>query len=49
MAYPDATIYLLSTQGIDEVSYEATEHFGLTRDFLLHRERFFEAIFAAPM
>lgn len=47
MAYPESTIYLLSPQGIEEVAYEETEHFGLTRDFLLHRERFFEAIFSA--
>lgn len=45
MAYPDSTIYLLSRQGIEEVRYEDTEHFCLTRDFLLHVERFLEAIF----
>jgi len=45
MAYPDATIYMLSPQGIEAVRYEDTEHYGLTRDFLLHRDRFFTAIF----
>ena len=47
MAYPEATIYLLSQEGIETVRYEETEHFGLTRDFLLHRERFFDALFTA--
>jgi predicted ATPase len=45
MAYPDAAIYRLSQQGIEAVGYEDTEHYGLTRDFLLHRERFFKAMF----
>jgi predicted ATPase len=45
MAYPKATIYHLSQHGIEAVRYEDTEHYGLTRDFLLHRERFFKAIF----
>jgi hypothetical protein len=45
MAYPDATIYHLSQESIEAVQYENTEHYGLTRDFLLHRERFFKAIF----
>jgi len=29
----------LSQQGIRRVSYEDTEHFHITRDFLLNRER----------
>jgi len=45
MAYPDALIYQLSDQGIRPVRYEDTEHFALTRDFLLHRERFFGDLF----
>jgi predicted ATPase len=49
MAYPDATIFLLSTQGIEQVRYEDTEHYGLTKDFLLHRERFFRALFDTPV
>jgi predicted ATPase len=46
MAYPGATIYLLSQVGIAEVQYEETEHFSLTRDFLNHRERYFRELFA---
>ncbi len=34
MAYPDAQIFSLSEQGIAPVSYEETEHFRITRDFL---------------
>ncbi|WP_437971115.1 AAA family ATPase [Sorangium sp. So ce260] len=45
LAYPGATIYRLSEDGIAQVAYEETEHFALTRDFLLHRERFFRELF----
>ncbi|WP_437931156.1 AAA family ATPase [Sorangium sp. So ce291] len=45
LAYPAATIYLLSEGGIAPVAYEETEHFALTRDFLLHRDRFFRELF----
>jgi predicted ATPase len=40
LAYPHAVIYELSQDGITEVEYEKTEHFWLTRDFLLNRQRF---------
>lgn len=40
LAYPDARIYWLSKQGLSPVAYEDTEHYRLTRDFLLHRERY---------
>ncbi len=40
LAYPDARIYWLSKQGMAPMAYEDTEHFRLTRDFLLHRERY---------
>ncbi|XXT23857.1 AAA family ATPase [Sorangium sp. So ce429] len=45
LAYPAATIYLLSQDGVAPVAYEETEHFALTRDFLLHRDRFFRELF----
>jgi predicted ATPase len=38
LAYPRATIYLLSPEGVSAVAYEDTEHYALTRDFLLNRE-----------
>jgi predicted ATPase len=40
MAYPNATIYELDHEGIHEVSYEDTEHYQITRDFLQYRGSF---------
>ncbi len=40
LAYPGARIYHLSDKGIETVEYEETEHYALTRDFLLNRERY---------
>ncbi len=34
MAYPDAEVLQISEEGIESVSYEDTEHFRLTRQFL---------------
>lgn len=45
LAYPDARIYHLSEDGLVEVAYEQTEHYALTKDFLLNRERYFRALF----
>jgi predicted ATPase len=45
LAYPNALLYELSDLGIQQVAYEETEHFRLTRDFLLDRERFFRELF----
>jgi len=39
MAYPDATIYQCGPDGINETTYEETEHYQVTRDFLMNRER----------
>lgn len=39
MAFPDAQIYQLSENGIESVSYKATEHYQLTRRFLENPER----------
>jgi predicted ATPase len=40
LAYPEARIFSLDEQGIAEVEHEQTEHYSLTRDFLLDRERY---------
>jgi predicted ATPase len=45
LAYPNALLYELTEQGIAAVRYEETEHYLLTRDFLLHRDRFFRELF----
>ena len=46
MAYPDASIYLCSEEGISPIAYEETEHFQVTRDFLLNRERMLRILMA---
>jgi len=48
MAYPGATIYLLSPEGLMPIAYEDTEHFTITRDFLANRESFFKHLFSPP-
>lgn len=45
MAYPKALIYRLSPAGIEQVAYEDTEHYRITRDFLDSPERFFKTLF----
>ncbi len=40
LAYPAARIYSLDENGMAEVEYEQTEHYSLTRDFLLNRDRY---------
>jgi predicted ATPase len=47
MAYPGATIYLLSSSGICQIAYEETAHVQLTRDFLLHRDHYLLELFRA--
>lgn len=39
MAYPGATIYLSSEEGIVPIAYEDTEHYGVTRAFLDNRDQ----------
>jgi predicted ATPase len=38
LAYPDAHIYHFSDRGIESIEYEETEHYKVTRAFLLRRE-----------
>jgi predicted ATPase len=44
LALPGARIYALDAGGIRPVAYEDTEHFVVTRDFLLQRERMLEIL-----
>jgi predicted ATPase len=46
MAYPDALIYHLSSDGIREIAYQDTEHYQLTRTFLSDPDRYFKHLFA---
>jgi predicted ATPase len=44
MAYPDALIYQCSKEGIHTVAYEDTEHFQVTRDFLINPQRMLKVL-----
>jgi len=44
MAYPDALILQCAAAGLRPVRYEDTEHFRVTRDFLLHRDKVFDIL-----
>ena len=46
MAYPDSRIYCFSGKGIQAVSYEETEQFQVTRDFLNHYPKALDALFS---
>jgi predicted ATPase len=45
LAYPHSAIYLCSSEGISPVDYENTEHYQVTRDFLLNREKMLKILF----
>jgi predicted ATPase len=45
MAYPEATIYAFGPKGIVRTSYEDTEHYQVTRDFLLNPKRMMNVLF----
>jgi len=47
LAYPDALIYQFAPDGIQQITYEATEQFQITHDFLMGRERFLRVLLAA--
>jgi predicted ATPase len=40
MAYPDATIYQVDSEGIAAVGYQDTEHYQTTRQFLMNPARY---------
>jgi predicted ATPase len=46
MAYPDACIYQFGKDGIQQVKYEDTEHFQVTRDFLMNPQRMLSTLLA---
>lgn len=39
MAYPEAKLYECNAEGVRETEYEQTEHYQVTRDFLMNKER----------
>jgi predicted ATPase len=46
MAYPHARIYSFSTFGVQQVAYEETEHYRITRDFLANPTRMLSVLMA---
>lgn len=44
MAYPDAWIYSFGKDGIRRVEYTETEHYQISRDFLLHPDRMLKTL-----
>jgi predicted ATPase len=39
LGYPNATIYNFDHEKIDQISYEMTDHYQITKYFLQHREK----------
>jgi predicted ATPase len=39
LAYPEAWIYRVGTEGIRRVAYRETDHYKITRDFLLRTDQ----------
>ncbi|HKY08029.1 MAG TPA: AAA family ATPase [Candidatus Binatia bacterium] len=48
MAYPNATIYSFSVDGIKKVDYYETEHYQVTRDFLVSPKRMLDILLEPP-
>ena len=48
LSYPRAKIYQFDADGINEVQYEETEHYAVTRDFLNHYPRRLEQLLGEP-
>ncbi|KAB8135787.1 AAA family ATPase [Gracilibacillus oryzae] len=46
LGYPDATILSFDNGKIEQVKYEETDHYRVTKYFLQHREKFLEELFA---
>jgi predicted ATPase len=44
MSYPDALILHCGPTGLQTIRYEDTEHFRITRDFLLHRDQMLDIL-----
>jgi predicted ATPase len=46
MAYPEATIYHCSAEGIDRIDYYDTEHYRVMRNFVVNPKRTLDVLFA---
>jgi predicted ATPase len=47
LSYPGAVLFGLDGDSIHEIDYRETQHFLITRDFLISPERFFKHLFEA--
>lgn len=45
LGYPDAVIYQFDERGIEQVTYEQTEHYQVTSYFLQHRDKMLKELF----
>jgi predicted ATPase len=48
MAYPGARLYNLDAEGIAPIAYEDTEHYAITKSFLLRPESYLRRLFQDP-
>jgi predicted ATPase len=48
MSYPSAWIYAFSDQGVQRVAYQDTEHYRITKQFLMAPERMLRHLLAPP-
>lgn len=48
LAYPHAQIFSFSQSAITPVNYEETEHYLLTRDFLMNKDRYLARLLTEP-
>ncbi len=46
MAYPDATIYACTEDGVAAINYFDTEHYKVTHDFLANPKRMLDVLLA---
>ncbi|TCP65135.1 putative ATPase [Heliophilum fasciatum] len=44
MAYPDAMILQFSEEGVEVVEYEETEHYRVTREFMINRKKMLDIL-----
>jgi len=44
MSHPNATIYNLTSKGIEQIDYYQTEHYQVTRDFLVSPQRMLDRL-----
>lgn len=45
MAYPDAVLYNLNSDGIEKTALEVTDHYLLMKQFIINKERMLHELF----